>query len=94
VILIYLNCNADTKLLLNDRPFQLSPIDICIVAGAVRATIRCISLSDSWCNTVAKYKHKEQLLNNPVGYTPEIKEHLNWLKCGKDAFDNNPLAAK
>ena len=36
--------------------------------------------------------NKEQLLNNPVGYTPDVKEYLNWLKCGKQAFDNSQLA--
>ncbi|MES2003195.1 MAG: cytochrome c biogenesis protein CcdA [Bacteroidota bacterium] len=29
----------------------------------------------------------EQLLNNPVGYTPDAKEYLKWLQCGKEAFD-------
>lgn len=32
---------------------------------------------------------KERLLNNPVGYTPNATEYLNWLKCGKEAFDKN-----
>ncbi len=28
----------------------------------------------------------EILLNNPVGYTPSIKEYKDWLLCGLDAF--------
>lgn len=32
---------------------------------------------------------KEQLLNNPVGYTPDATEYLKWLQCGKEAFDKN-----
>lgn len=32
---------------------------------------------------------KEQLLNNPVGYTPDAAEYLKWLQCGKEAFDKN-----
>ncbi len=28
----------------------------------------------------------EQLLNHPVGYTPNAKEYLAWLTCGKDSF--------
>ena len=28
-----------------------------------------------------------KLLNYPVGYTPDIKEYLDWLKCAKEAFD-------
>ncbi len=27
----------------------------------------------------------EQLLNQPVGYTPDVEEYLNWLKCGQGA---------
>jgi len=29
----------------------------------------------------------EILLNNPVGYTPSIKEYKDWLICGLDAFE-------
>lgn len=29
----------------------------------------------------------EILLNNPVGYTPSIKEYKDWLLCGLDAFE-------
>jgi thiol:disulfide interchange protein DsbD len=28
----------------------------------------------------------EILLNNPVGYTPNIREYKAWLLCGLDAF--------
>lgn len=28
----------------------------------------------------------EKLMNNPVGYTPGIKEYKDWLLCGLDAF--------
>ena len=27
------------------------------------------------------------LLNNPVGYTPDVDEYKNWLRCGLDAFN-------
>ena len=30
---------------------------------------------------------KQQLMNNPVGYTPDASEYKVWLVCGKDAFD-------
>lgn len=30
----------------------------------------------------------EQLLNHPVGYTPDAHEYLAWLQCGKEAFTN------
>ena len=29
----------------------------------------------------------EILLNNPVGYTPSIKEYKDWLQCGLEAFE-------
>lgn len=31
----------------------------------------------------------EKLMNNPVGYTPDVKEYLQWLQCGKEAFSVN-----
>jgi thiol:disulfide interchange protein DsbD len=31
----------------------------------------------------------EILLNNPVGYTPNIKEYKDWLLCGLDAFEKS-----
>lgn len=30
---------------------------------------------------------QQQLMNNPVGYTPDAKEFRSWLQCGKQAFD-------
>lgn len=29
----------------------------------------------------------EQLLNKPVGYTPDAKKYLQWLQCAKETFD-------
>jgi thiol:disulfide interchange protein DsbD len=31
----------------------------------------------------------ERLVNNPIGYTPDAAEYLEWLKCGKETFNNN-----
>jgi thioredoxin-related protein len=33
--------------------------------------------------------NKERLVTHPVGYTPDWKEYLAWLKCGKEAFDKH-----
>jgi len=30
---------------------------------------------------------REQLINVPVGYTPDTKEYLKWLQCAKETFD-------
>jgi cytochrome c biogenesis protein CcdA/thioredoxin-related protein len=32
---------------------------------------------------------KERLITNPVGYTPDVQKYLDWLRCGKETFDNN-----
>ena len=31
----------------------------------------------------------ERLINNPAGYTPDVKEYRQWLQCGKETFDQN-----
>ena len=31
---------------------------------------------------------QERLLSNPIGYTPNVKEYLAWLQCGKTTFDS------
>jgi thiol:disulfide interchange protein len=30
--------------------------------------------------------NNERLMNHPVGYTPDAKEYLKWLQCGKQTF--------
>lgn len=30
---------------------------------------------------------QQQLMNTPVGYTPDAKEYKTWLQCGKETFD-------
>jgi thiol:disulfide interchange protein len=30
----------------------------------------------------------EKLINNPVGYTPDVEEYLQWLQCGKNNFNS------
>jgi thiol:disulfide interchange protein DsbD len=36
----------------------------------------------------------QRLVNNPVGYTPDANEYLNWLQCGKETFDRSSLKAQ
>ncbi|MCZ2299578.1 MAG: thioredoxin family protein [Chitinophagales bacterium] len=33
--------------------------------------------------------NQEQLVNHPVGYTPDYNDYLKWLQCGKDAFSKH-----
>jgi thiol:disulfide interchange protein DsbD len=35
--------------------------------------------------------NNQKLVNNPIGYTPDANEYLNWLKCGKTTY-NGALA--
>ncbi len=58
-----------------------------------------ISVGDKWATfETENFKNNAQplyailnsneiLLNNPVGYTPSIKEYREWLLCGLDAFE-------
>ncbi len=57
-----------------------------------------ISVGDKWAtfqsenfNQVTQplyviLNNEQQLLNNPVGYTPDAKEYKAWLQCGKETF--------
>lgn len=57
-----------------------------------------ISVGDKWATfETENFKNNAQplyailngdevLMNNPVGYTPNIKEYKDWLLCGLDAF--------
>lgn len=58
-----------------------------------------VTIGDKWATFQTENFHQttqplygllnnsEELLANPVGYTPDATEYLNWLKCGKAAFD-------
>jgi cytochrome c biogenesis protein CcdA/thioredoxin-related protein len=65
-----------------------------------------VTLGDKWTTFEAEnfgqvsqpfyviLNNAEQLVNNPVGYTPEVKDYLEWLECGKKAFDSNQLSMR
>lgn len=58
-----------------------------------------ITLGDKWATFQAEnfsqvtqplyviINNEEEILNNPVGYTPDYKEYLQWLECGKNTFE-------
>lgn len=60
-----------------------------------------ITLGDKWATFQAEnfsqvtqplyviINNEELLLNNPVGYTPDYKEYLQWLECGKRTFSQD-----
>jgi len=33
--------------------------------------------------------NRQRLVNNPIGYTPNVNEYITWLKCGKNTFKGN-----
>lgn len=33
--------------------------------------------------------NNQRLINNPIGYTPNVAEYINWLKCGKTTFSGH-----
>jgi thiol:disulfide interchange protein len=35
--------------------------------------------------------NKGALLNNPIGYTPDVKEYLDWLTCARESFDRTSI---
>jgi len=58
-----------------------------------------ISIGDKWATFQAEnfnqvtqplyviLNTKQQLMNNPIGYTPDVNEYKVWLVCGKEAFE-------
>jgi len=65
------------------------------------ATKEIISVGDKWATfETENFKNNaqplyailnggEKLMNNPVGYTPNIAEYRDWLLCGLDAFEKS-----
>jgi thiol:disulfide interchange protein DsbD len=60
-----------------------------------------ITIGDKWATFQAEnfnqvtqplyaiLNNQEQLVNLPVGYTPDAKTYLKWLQCGKETFDKH-----
>ncbi len=62
-------------------------------------TKEIITIGDKWATFEAEnvnqsaqplyviLNNNQQLMNTPVGYTPDAKEYKAWLQCGKETFD-------
>lgn len=50
------------------------------------ATLQTENFSNNAQPFYALISPDEKLLTHPVGYTPDAKEYVNWLKCGLEAF--------
>ena len=57
-----------------------------ITYGDLWATFQTENFANNSQPWYAIINTEEQLMNHPVGYTPDKNEYLNWLKCGLDAF--------
>lgn len=57
-----------------------------ITIGDKYATFQTENFAQSTQPLYGLLDNNERLLNHPVGYTPNAKEYLEWLKCGKEAF--------
>ncbi|MFL9484770.1 protein-disulfide reductase DsbD family protein [Chitinophagaceae bacterium LWZ2-11] len=59
-----------------------------VLVGDKWATFQTENFNQSTQPLYVVLNTEEKLMNNPVGYTPSVSEYLNWLKCGKEAFDS------
>jgi thiol:disulfide interchange protein DsbD len=57
-----------------------------ITLGDVWSTFETENFANNAQPLYAIINTNEVLLNHPVGYTPDKKEYLNWLKCGLGSF--------
>lgn len=54
--------------------------------GDIYATLQSLNFTSVSQPLYVAISPDEQLLTRPVGYTPNQKEYLEWLKCGLEAF--------
>ncbi|NNV53932.1 protein-disulfide reductase DsbD family protein [Limnovirga soli] len=55
-------------------------------AGDMWATFQAENFNQVTQPLYAILNSKEQLINHPVGYTPDAATYLEWLTCGKESF--------
>jgi thiol:disulfide interchange protein len=60
-----------------------------ITAGDKWATFQTENFNQTTQPLYVILNNGEQLMNHPVGYTPDVTEYRNWLECGKKAFDKS-----
>ena len=57
-----------------------------ITIGNKWSTLQAVTYASSSQPYYVLYSPKDGLLTNPIGYTPDISEFENWLKCGLEEF--------
>ena len=62
-----------------------SEVDI-TTAGDKWATFEAENFAQTSQPLYVILNNDKQLINHPVGYTPDPKEYLKWLSCGKETF--------
>ena len=51
------------------------------------STLQAVTYASSSQPYYVLYSPKNGLLTNSIGYTPDVKEFENWLKCGLEEFN-------
>jgi thiol:disulfide interchange protein DsbD len=72
---------------INDYKTKDGSLKDIITLGDKFATFQTENFNQSTQPLYVILDNEEKLMNNPVGYTPNAKEYLDWLKCGKEAFE-------
>ena len=67
-----------------------SEVDI-TTAGDKWATFEAENFAQTSQPLYVILNNDKQLINHPVGYTPDPKEYLKWLSCGKETFANKSI---
>lgn len=57
-----------------------------VTVGDIYAAMQSLNFVNNSQPLYVLISPEEKLLTRPVGYTPNEKEYLEWLKCGLDAF--------
>ncbi|MBV9988862.1 MAG: thioredoxin family protein, partial [Chitinophagaceae bacterium] len=78
------NLPADQRIL-NYKTKEGNTKDI-ITIGDKWATFQAENFNQTTQPLYVLLDTDEKLLNNPVGYTPNVSEYVQWLSCGKIAF--------
>ncbi|ULQ56569.1 thioredoxin family protein [Flavihumibacter rivuli] len=80
----------DRKLLPDDEQFLYTTAEgvkkKIVTVGDKFATMETENFKNASQPLYVILSPEEKLLNKPVGYTPDEKEYLEWLKCGIDAM--------
>jgi thiol:disulfide interchange protein DsbD len=61
-----------------------------VTVGDKWATFQTENFNQNSQPLYAVLNGSQKLMSHPVGYTPDVKEYLAWLKCSKETFNKHP----